>query len=128
MSEAEARKAVETFFIAFNAQDEEALKDIQHYPHVMIADTRVFIMKDLSEFINFSTKLPEREGWHHSEVESLEAVHASADKVHFKIEFGRYRENGEKYAHYKGIWIFTRENDHWGLLARSIYTPQSILR
>ena len=123
MSETEARKAVETFFIAFNAQDEEALKNVQHYPHVMIANKKVFIMKDPSEFINYSQGLSEREGWHHSAVESLEAIHVSDDKVHFKIEFGRYKADGEKYAHYKGIWIFTREKDHWGLLARSIYTP-----
>ena len=126
MSEAEAgaRKAVDDFFIAFNALDGEAMKNIQHYPHVMIADKKVFITKEPSDYIDYTKNLPEREGWHHSKVESLEAIHVSEDKVHFKIEFARYKEDGEKYAHYLGIWIFTREDDHWGLLARSIYSPR----
>ena len=127
MSEAEARKAVETFYIAFNARDAEALGKICHYPHVMIANTRIFIVEDFSRYINFENKIVkkslEREGWHHSKLLSLEAIHVSDDKIHFKIEFGRYKENGAKYAHYKGIWILIRENNHWGILARSIYTP-----
>ena len=104
MSEAEAgaRKAVEDFYIAFNAQNGETLKNLQHYPHVMIAGENVYITQDPSDFIDHTKGLPEREGWHHSQVESLEAIHVSEDKVHFNIEFYRYNKEGEKYAHYKG--------------------------
>ena len=127
MSEAEARKAVEAFFIGFNARDVKALDKGFHYPHIMIADTRIFIMNDLCEYSNFDEKIVQKllknEGWHHSELLSLEEIHDSGDKVHFKIEFSRYKENGDKYAQYKGIWILVRKNDRWGILARSIYMP-----
>lgn len=127
MSEIEARKAVDDYYAAWNAQDVAAMAKVLHYPHVMIAAARAFVMEDPARFINFDEKivkkLLKKEEWHHSDLLALETIQLSEDKVHFRIEFGRYRENGEKYAHYHGIWILTRENDHWGILARSIFTP-----
>lgn len=124
MSEADAIKAVEAYFKAFNAEDGETIRTLLHYPHVIIADRRVIIMHDSSEFISFSKGLSKREGWHHSTLDSLKSVHTSEEKVHFTIEFSRYKADGTRYASYNGIWIMTKEGgDHWGLLARSIYLP-----
>jgi len=123
MSEVEARKAIEAFFAGFNARDNEAVRDALHYPHVRFASGRVRIAEDRSAFKTAFDFLIEREGWHHSSLDSVEVIHASDDKVHFAIEFSRYKEDGTKYVTHKSLWIVTREGDHWGVIARSSFAP-----
>jgi hypothetical protein len=65
--------------------------------------------------------LAEREGWDHSTLDLVKGIHESDVKVHFKIEFSRYRADGIKYATHQSLWIVTKEDDHWGILARSSY-------
>jgi hypothetical protein len=68
-------------------------------------------------------RLTEVEEWDHSSLDVVEVVHASDVKVHFKIEFSRYKANGTKYAAHKSLWIVTKRNERWGILARSSYAP-----
>ncbi len=123
MSEAEARKAIDAFFEGFNARDNDAIRKALHYPHVRFASGRVRIAEDQSAFKTRFDFLIEREGWHHSTLDSVEVIHASDDKVHFAIEFSRYKEDGTKYVTHKSLWIVTREDDHWGVIARSSFAP-----
>jgi len=89
----------------------------------MIAGVNVIITEKSEDFIDLTPRLAEREGWHHSEMDALEAVQSSDDKVHFLIEFSRYRSDGYRYAHYKGLWILSRVDGRWGIQARSIFPP-----
>ena len=123
MSEAEARKAIDAFFEGFNARDNDAIRKALHYPHVRFASGRVRIAEDQSAFKTRFDFLIEREGWHHSTLDSVEVIHASDDKVHFAIEFSRYKEDGTKYVTHKSLWIVTRKDDHWGVIARSSFAP-----
>lgn len=63
------------------------------------------------------------EGWSHSSLDSVEVVHESDVKVHFKIEFSRYKDDGSKYAVHESLWVVTRRDDKWGIFARSSYAP-----
>lgn len=123
MSEQEARQVVDAFFTAFNRMDGEAIRATLHFPHVMIAGVNVIVTQKPEDFIDLTPRWAEREGWHHSEMDALEAVQASEDKVHFLIEFSRYRADGHRYARYNGLWILCKVNGLWGIQARSIFPP-----
>ena len=128
MSETEARKAIDAYFTAWNARDGEALQKILHYPHVRVNGRgRVIVTEDIQNaeehFKGVFDYLSEREGWNHSTLDMVEVIHASDVKVHFKIEFNRYKADGTKYATYQSLWIVTKEDGHWGILARSSYAP-----
>ncbi|MBW1710142.1 MAG: hypothetical protein JRG97_14825 [Deltaproteobacteria bacterium] len=123
MSEVEAKKAIDAFFAGFNAQDNEAIRKSLHFPHVRFASGRVRIAPESSEFKTPFNFLIEHEGWHHSSLDSVEVIHASDDKVHFAIEFSRYKADGSKYATHQSLWIVTKEGGHWGIIARSSFAP-----
>jgi hypothetical protein len=127
MSEVEAAKAIEAYFEGFNTNNQEIYLNSLHFPHVRINNKgRVLIVQNASELLplkDLLTTLTKIEGWHHSTLDSIELVHASEIKVHFKIEFSRYKADGSKYAVYKSLWIITKKDDHWGVQARSSYAP-----
>lgn len=123
MSVADARKAIEGFFDAFNAHDLEGMRASFHFPHVRLASGRVLVWDEPEEFRAPFEILSEREGWHHSTLDSCEPVHAGADKVHFDVRFRRYHADDTCYASYQTLWIVTSEDGHWGVQARSSYAP-----
>jgi hypothetical protein len=100
MTAVEARKAIESFFTAFNNRDGDALQKTMHFPHVRInGQGRMSMIMDEYD------------------------VHESDVKVHFKIEFSRYKDEGAMYAVHESLWVVTRRDDQWGILARSSYAP-----
>jgi hypothetical protein len=127
MSETEARKTIENFFKAFNSHDSQAHLQTLHFPHIRINGLgEVWITTQASDFPPLSKTLPylqQKEGWHHSSLDSVEVIQASEVKVHFKIQFSRYREDGSKYAVHNSLWILTLKEGRWGVQARSSYAP-----
>ncbi|MBW2093070.1 MAG: hypothetical protein JRI34_13220 [Deltaproteobacteria bacterium] len=119
MSEVEAKKAVEEFLAAFNAQDEKAIIARLHFPFFWIINNRVIFVPGPSEFQAPSKFLGESEGWHHSEFDFIEAVQASDDKVHLKLAYSRYKADGTRYATHQGLWIVTKKEGRWGLTCQS---------
>jgi hypothetical protein len=123
----EAAKAIEAFFEAFNAHDGEAHLNTHHFPHIRINDQgQVRIVQNASEYQPLESVLEyltRREGWHHSTLDSVEVIHASPLKVHFNIQFSRYKADGSRYAVHKSLWIVTKKDDRWGIQARSSYAP-----
>jgi hypothetical protein len=125
--EIEAAKAVENFFEAFNAHDGEAYLKTLHFPHIRINGAgRVNIVQnpsDIRPLKDVLAFLAEKEGWSRSTLDSREVVHAAEHKVHFNIQFSRYRSDGSKYAVHKSLWIVTSKDGRWGVQARSSYAP-----
>jgi hypothetical protein len=123
----EAAKAIEAFFEAFNAHDGEAHLNTHHFPHIRINDQgQVRIVQNASEYQPLESVLEyltKREGWHHSTLDSVEVIHASPLKVHFSIQFSRYKVDGSRYAVHKSLWVVVKKDDRWGILARSSYAP-----
>jgi hypothetical protein len=108
MSAVEARKAIEAFFTAFNARDSETLQKTMHFPHLRISgQNRISIRMDPFESKMLHDAafdfLNEREGWDNSSLDMTEVIHESDVKVHFKVEFSRYRADGVKYATHKSL-------------------------
>ena len=122
-----AKQPIESFFNAFNAHDGQAYLKTIHFPHIRInAKGNVTISKDVSEYTPLETVLnylAKNEGWHHSTLDKVELIDASEEKVHFKIQFSRYQADGTKYAVHNSLWIISKQDGKWGVLARSSFAP-----
>ena len=125
MSSAEyAKAAVMNFIDSFNAQDHQAHANSLNYPHIRLANGRFTRIESAEEFANMSAANKPRleaEGWHHTEVRSLEIVHESADKVHIAITNDRCHSDGTVYNSFETFWIATLVEGHWGIQFRSSY-------
>jgi predicted Abi (CAAX) family protease len=123
----EAVKAVEAFFQTFNAHDSNGNLKTMHFPHIRINGSgQVNIVQsaaDVRPLDAVLSYLTETEGWHHSTLDSVEMIHASDIKVHFDIQFSRYKADGSKYAVHKSLWIVTKKNGQWGIQTRSSFAP-----
>ena len=117
-AESEARRALDGFYEAFNAADNDALQKYCNYPHAFVGSNGSVRVIEDRWTMNFE-RMREGEGWSHSTLESAEAVFVKEDKVHFQIVFSRTNTDGEKYRTMPGLWIMTRQNGQWGLTLRS---------
>jgi hypothetical protein len=123
MSASDARKAIDGFFVAFNAHDQEGIRAALHFPHVRLASGTVRVWEKASDFNTPFDRLTAVEGWHHSSLDEAKVIHEGPDKVHFDVRFSRYKEDGSRYAQHATIWVVTRVDDHWGVQARSSFAP-----
>jgi hypothetical protein len=123
MSELEARKAIEAYFEAFNAQDEEAMRGRLHFPFAWIVNHRVRPVATAAEFEAPTKILIRSEGWARSEVDFIEIVQAWDEKVHAKLAYSRFRADGTRYATHECLWILTKVDDHWGVQLMSLHIP-----
>ncbi len=121
--EARARAAVEAFFRAFNARDDEAQRATMHFPHVRLASGRVRVTERAEDFATPFERLAEAEGWDHSTLDACELVHEGPDKVHFAVTFSRYSSDGTRYATHRSLWVVTKIDGRWGVQARSSFAP-----
>ena len=121
------QKAIEAFFDGFNNHNDEVYRKSLHFPHVRInAEGKVNIVRDVTEQAPIETALAylaKEEGWHHSTLDNVEPVQESENKVHFKIRFSRFKADGACYAVHHSLWVVTRKDDQWGVLARSSFAP-----
>lgn len=122
---AEAMNALDEFMAAFNSRNMDAWSKTLNYPHVRIASGTVRVWETPEEYAGrdvFST-LTSQYGWHHSVWDKREAVQSGKDKVHFATTFSRYDKDGKKIATFDSLYIVTKQNGHWGTLARSSFAP-----
>lgn len=124
MTKQSAIEVAHRFIETFNAQDHEGLADTLNYPHTRLALGRFATIETCDDFIAISKRGQSRladEGWHHTEVASLEVVHEGDNKVHLAITNLRCREDGTTYNTFDTLWIATLIHGHWGIQFRSSY-------
>ena len=121
MSVKEAAKAIEDYFKAFNAQDEEAMRKKLNFPFSWIINNRVRYVGEASNFVAPPKVLIETEGWHRSEIDFLEPVQAWPEKVHFKLAYSRFKADGTKYVTHEALWIVTKVDGKWGVQCMSLH-------
>ena len=122
----QAVAAVEDFMAALNARDGAALYELLHLPHVRVSGAGVAIWHDRAELeATYLRDFYARAGpeWHHTVLDSAEALHSSEHKVHVLIQFTRCDETGAAIATYRSLWIMTCMDGHWGAQARSSFAP-----
>ncbi len=123
-AESQAIAAARAFIDAFNAQDHEALSAALNYPHVRLANGRFTTTESRADFVRRGRQvehLLEAEGWHHTLLTSIEAVHIGDDKVHLALRIDRCHADGRVYNSFDTLWIATLQDGHWGIQFRSSY-------
>ena len=123
-AEAAAMKVLDDFMIAFNARDAAAFEAVLHFPHYRIASGNVSVLQDPRTlpalFDRFIAAMPR---WDHSAWAERKVIHSGPDKVHIDTRFIRYQTDGSVLASYDSLYIVTRLNGRWGVLARSSFAP-----
>jgi hypothetical protein len=123
-AEAAAMKVLDAFMIAFNTRDVAAFEAVLHFPHYRIASGNVSVLQDPRTlpdlFERFVAAMP---GWDHSAWEKREVIHSGPDKVHIDTRFTRYRADGSVLASYDSLYIVTKQEGRWGVIARSSFAP-----
>ena len=118
--EAEARAALDEYFRAWNAADNDAVAAISNFPRLSLGQNGQVVVRETPEAIATDFDVLRQSGWDHSTLDLAEAVHVSADKVHFRIVFSRYSADGIPYSTAPGLYVITNQNGHWGLQLQSI--------
>ena len=116
--------AVHAFIETFNAQDHERHAQTLNYPHVRLANGKFARVESAEEFAEQSRKNAPflvEEGWHHTEVASLDVIHAGTDKVHMSLRNDRCHEDSTVYHSFHTLWIATLVDGRWGIQFRSSF-------
>ena len=123
-AEAAAMKVLDAFMAAFNAGDVAAFEAVLHFPHYRIASGSVSVLPDPktlpSLFERFVAAMPD---WDHSAWEKREVIHSGPDKVHIDTRFIRYRADGSVLASFDSLYVVTKQDGRWGVVARSSFAP-----
>jgi len=122
MSEEQAKKAVEDYIEAFNAQDLTAMLDCLNFPFSWIVNNLVRPVQEASDFVSPTESLI-KEGWHHTVLDWVEPVQVWEKKAHFKVSYSRFKADGTKYLTHEALWIVTTDDGHWGIQCMSLYIP-----
>jgi hypothetical protein len=116
-----ARAAMDGFMAAFNAEDADALRTRWfHFPHVRFHSGTVTVMEkpeDLQMLV--WTRKGQAADWGHSSWDYVEPFDAGPDKVHFRVQFTRYRADGSVIGRYKSLYIVTCKSGRWAIQGRS---------
>lgn len=125
--EAKARAVIDELFRAFNDRDSDGYYATFHYPQVSIGQSGSLSVSEAppERPMNFDA-LTSREGWHHSVIDFTKLLGSASDKVHFDVQFKRYKEDGTAYGVWRGIWIMTKKDGKWGVQARSFLPVQQL--
>lgn len=122
--EQEALQAVNAYQNAWNLRDIEGTDAALHFPHLRIASGTIHIMEAAGSMPeNFFEQFIENTGWDYSLWDYRRAIQSSEDKVHFAVQFTRYRANGRVIGHYPSLWVVALIDGKWGVQARSSFAP-----
>jgi len=121
-----AREAVDGFMAAFNAEDREAMQTRWvHFPHVRFHSGRVTVMQTPDDFAaSVWERTGEAEGWARTAFDYVEPIDAGPSKVHFRVQFTRFRADGSPMGSYKSLWIVTLQKGRWALQGRSSWADK----
>jgi len=122
--EAAARAALDEYIEAWNAGDNEALARVSSFPRLSIGQAGQIVVRQTSDEIETDFELlRQAEGWDHTTLDLVEAVHVAPDKVHYRVVSSRRRSDGSAYRTGPALYIVTRQNGRWGLQLQSILPP-----
>lgn len=118
---AQARAALDGFMAAFNAEDAEAIRTRWfHFPHVRLHSGKVTVMPTPADFHNLVwTRQGQSAGWARTAWDYVEPIDAGPEKVHFRVQFTRYRADGSAIGSYRSLYIVVKLDGRWAIQARS---------
>jgi hypothetical protein len=118
---AAARAVMDGFMAAFSAEDAEAIRTRwYHFPHVRFHSGQVTVFETPGDFRSrVFERLGQSRDWARSAWDHVEPVDAGPDKVHFRVQFTRYRADGTPIGSYRSLYIVTFKDGRWGIQGRS---------
>lgn len=117
---AAARAVMDAHFKALNARDEQALAATLHFPHYRLSGGRLKTWDGpASYFGDFLARAGD--GWHHSDLDSVDVMAASPDKVHLDVRFTRYRADGSALGSFRSLWVIADLDGRWAAQLRSSF-------
>ena len=116
----EAMGVLDAHIVALNARDEAALIATLHFPHFRLTGGRVKIWERPDSYLkDFYARAGE--GWHHSAWDFRKVIAAGADKVHFDVQFTRYRADNTVLGTFRSLWIVSKVDGRWAAQVRSSF-------
>ena len=117
----QARAAMDGFMAAFNARDAEAIRTTWfHFPHVRFHSGQVTVMQTPADFHNLVWgRQGQSAGWARTAWDYVEPIDVGLNKVHFRVQFTRYRADGSAIGSYKSLYIVTFKDGRWAIQGRS---------
>ena len=118
-----AMAILDDFMRSLNASDEAGVNQSFSFPHVRFTgggDVKIF-PKPGDYHLSYFRERTEADGWHRSDWDRREVIHAGPNKVHLDTLFSRYRADGSVIGIYTSIYIVTCLDGKWGIQARSSY-------
>ena len=82
----------------------ERSRAVLNYPSVRLASGRVMTWERPEDYEIRWDLIAEREGWHHSTLDSVEVIQAGADKVHIAAAFSRWTA-GSRILNGREAWL-----------------------
>ena len=118
-----ARAALDGFMLALNAGNVEDIKALWfHFPHVRFHSGKVLVMETAADFVSVVlTRQGQARDWSRSVWDYVEPVDFGPDKVHFRVQFSRYRADGSLIGSYKSLYIVTNKSGRWAIQGRSTW-------
>ena len=116
-----ARAALDGFMEAFNAEDAEAIRSRWfHFPHVRFHSGTVTVMATPDDYHNLVWRRSgQSRDWASTAWDYQEVIDAGAEKVHFRVQFTRYRADGSAIGAYRSLYIVTLREGRWAIQGRS---------
>jgi hypothetical protein len=116
-----ALAVLDAFMAALNRGDEAGVNASYNFPHVRLASGKVTVWQAAGDYKLKDFHARAGDGWARSQWEERTPIHVGSDKVHFAIEFSRWRKDGTELSRHKSIYVVTRQGGHWGVQARSSF-------
>ena len=117
----EALAVLDAFMAALNHGDEAGVNATFNFPHVRLAKGKVTVWQEPGDYKLEGFYTRAGEDWARSQWEERAPIHVGSDKVHFAVEFSRWRTDGSELGRYKSIYVVTRQDGRWGVQARSSF-------
>ncbi len=118
---AQGRAVLDGFMAAFNDEDAEAIRTRWfHFPHVRLHSGKVTVMPTPADFHNLVWgRAGQAEGWARTAWDYVEVIDAGPGKVHFRVQFTRYRGDGSAIGSYRSLYVVVLIDGRWAIQARS---------
>ena len=114
--ETEAIQTVHNYIDGLNTGEEKKIGENLHFPHSRcMKDGTIHQWGSAGEYLDGFKQRLEAVGWGHTKLNTIETETISDTKTHVKIEFTRFKKNGELIGNYKSLYIITYEKGYWGI-------------
>jgi hypothetical protein len=105
---------------ALNAEDSARLTATLHFPHYRLAGGKMQVWETPD---SYHADFYKRVGpdWHHTYWDFRNVIAAGPDKIHFDVQFTRYRTDNSVLGCHRSLWIVAKLDGRWAVQARSTY-------